>query len=88
MRLNEKDQKIKKCEKSILIPVQNIVLVRHPYEKDQQIEKSKKWILVNVWKHFGETQFYLRSIIFKPKYWELSWAIKMEDIIIEKSIIQ
>ena len=41
MRRNVKDQQIEKCEKSILIHVQNYFLVRPPYEKYQEIKKIK-----------------------------------------------
>ena len=60
MRINEKDQQIKKCEKLILMNVQNNFFCKTPYEKDQ---KPKKKI------DFGDTPFYLRNIyILKPKY--------------------
>ena len=42
MRINEKDQQIEKCEELILMSVQNIFLVRPPYEKGQQIKKREK----------------------------------------------
>ena len=42
MRINEIDHQIEKCEKSILIHVQNMFLVKLPYEKGQQIEKCDK----------------------------------------------
>ena len=90
--INEDTWKIstnKKIEKSINMNVKNIFSVRFPYEKYQKVEKCEKVGFYECPKHkFGDTPIYLRNIIFKSKYRELSWGINMEFCIIEKSIIQ
>ena len=81
---------MKKINKSINVKVSifiNVQFLWDPSMKKIKIWKIWKPILMNIW-FFGKTPVYLKTIIFKPKYWDLFWAIKMESYILKKWTIQ
>ena len=50
-----------------------------PRIKKIKNRECEKLMVLNVGNNiFGGNPFYLRNISFKPNYWDLSWAIKME----------
>ena len=59
-------------------------LYETPNEKYQKLINVKIIILMDIQNIFDETMVYLRDLICKPKYWELSWAIIMEFYNFEK----
>ena len=77
--------KLKNCENINFDECWRLFFDVTPAWKRSKIGKCENIYLDGYSKSFfGKNSVYLRDITFKPKYWDLSWAIKMEYCTIEK----